>query len=199
MTPKRRIVVTATTGIAACHVGGTTINSFAGVGTGDMPLKDMLARVAGNQYTKKRWKGCDILVIDEVSMMPGGFLDKLEQVAKRARNNPSPFGGIQLVLCGDFFQLPPVKLEKNSFAFEASCWPKLIKCSVLLKRVFRQGGDPVLLGILNEARVGELSEKSVRLLRTHSTLANVGQSSPGSDIRPTMLESRNAQVDQVSA
>lgn len=93
--PKKRVTITATTGIAACNVGGITINSFAGVGTGDDPLNEMVSRVMGNQYSKKRWKDCDVLVIDEVSMMPGQFLDKLNFVAQRARNNPSIFGGLQ--------------------------------------------------------------------------------------------------------
>lgn len=93
--PKKSVTITATTGISACNVGGITINSFAGVGTGDGPLNDMVARVMGNEYTKKRWRECDVLVIDEVSMMPGQFLDKLNFVAQRARNNPSVFGGLQ--------------------------------------------------------------------------------------------------------
>jgi ATP-dependent DNA helicase PIF1 len=91
----RKIAITATTGIAACNVGGITINSFAGVGTAEGPVSDMCAKVMGNEYSKKRWREHDILVIDEVSMMPGQFLDKLNFVAQRVRNNRSVFGGMQ--------------------------------------------------------------------------------------------------------
>ena len=195
----RKIAITATTGIAACNIGGITINSFAGVGTAEGSVPEMCARVMGNEYSKKRWRDHDILVIDEVSMMPGQFLDKLNFVAQRARNNRSTFGGMQLLLCGDFFQLPPVNLSKCSFAFEAQCWPDVIDCSILLKQIFRQNGDQRLMKILNEARVGELSSESAQILRTHSTVGGLGKTGADDGIRPTLLESRNSQVDRANA
>lgn len=195
----RKIAITATTGIAACNVGGITINSFAGVGTAEGSVPDMCARVMGNEYSKKRWRDHDILVIDEISMMPGQFLDKLNFVAQRVRNNRSTFGGMQLLLCGDFFQLPPVNLSKCSFAFEAQCWPDVVNCSIVLKQIFRQNGDQRLMKILNEARVGELSSESAQILRTHSTVGGLGKSGGTDDgIRPTLLESRNSQVDRAN-
>ena len=164
---KKNIVITATTGLAACNIGGVTIHSFAGVGTGDEPLANMITRVTSNEYTKQRWRDCDMLIIDEISMMPAEFLDKLAIVASRARNDRRPFGGIQLVVCGDFFQLPPVNIEKNKFAFEAEIWAKVITTSVCLTTVFRQNKDPTLVKILNEARIGELSLESMDTLRRH--------------------------------
>ena len=123
----KNIVVTATTGVAACNVGGITIHSFGGVGAGNGSTAEMAKRVMGNEYTKQRWREVDILVIDEISMLSASFLDKLSFIASRARNDRRPFGGVQLVLCGDFFQLPPVDLN-NGFAFEAKCWTEVIKC-----------------------------------------------------------------------
>mmetsp|Transcript_20595 Transcript_20595/g.30252 ORF Transcript_20595/g.30252 Transcript_20595/m.30252 type:complete len:400 (+) Transcript_20595:101-1300(+) len=203
--PKRRIVITATTGIAACNVGGITIHSFAGVGTGEGPRANMVSKVMSNDNTKKRWRECDVLVIDEVSMMPASFLDNLEFIARRARNDQRIFGGIQLVLCGDFFQLPPVNLAKNNFAFEAMCWSKVIKSSILLKHIFRQNGDAVLMEILNEARIGELSQKSIHTLRTHSLFerqntkqAGTMDPSSGAAVKPTLLECKNRQVDSAN-
>jgi hypothetical protein len=111
----RKIIVTATTGVAACNVGGVTIHSFAGVGAGNASAAEIAKRVMGNEYTKGRWREVDILVIDEISMLAGSFLDKLSFVASRARNDRRPFGGVQLVVCGDFFQLPPVELSKDGF------------------------------------------------------------------------------------
>lgn len=155
----------------------------------------MVARVMGNDYTKKRWRETDILVIDEISMLSAGFLDTLDFIACRVRNSRRPFGGLQLVVCGDFYQLPPVNL-KTGFAFEATCWNNIIKCYVLLEQVFRQGADPKLRDILNEARVGELSQASIQILRHHSSLKDA----PGrsSIIKPTMLECRNKEVDKIN-
>ena len=105
----------------------------------------------------------------------------------------------RLLLCGDFFQLPPVNLAKCSFAFEAKCWPDVITCSILLKQIFRQNGDQRLMKILNEARVGELSSESAQILRTHSAVGGLGKGGHDDGIRPTLLESRNAQVDRANA
>ncbi|KAL9190689.1 hypothetical protein ACHAXT_000395 [Thalassiosira profunda] len=200
----RKIVVTATTGVAACNVGGITIHSFAGVGAGKGDLADMAKRVMGNEYTKGRWREVDILVIDEISMMAGSFLDKLSFVAQRARNDRRPFGGVQLVVCGDFFQLPPVELAKDGFAFEAKCWSEAIRCSVLLKQVFRQRGDATLMNILDEARIGELSQQSAGVLRRHGALPSAafgGSNNFGKDeekVVPTLLECRNKDVDRAN-
>lgn len=199
----RKVVVTATTGVAACNVGGITIHSFAGVGSGSASAADMARRVMGNEYAKQRWKEVDVLVIDEVSMMASSFLDKLSFIASRARNDRRPFGGVQLVVCGDFFQLPPVELKKDGFAFEAKCWSEVIQCSVLLRQVFRQQGDTTLMDILDEARIGELSVQSAEVLRRHSTLpaAAFNRGTVGDEtqkIIPTLLECRNKEVDKAN-
>mmetsp|Transcript_17812 Transcript_17812/g.40459 ORF Transcript_17812/g.40459 Transcript_17812/m.40459 type:complete len:516 (-) Transcript_17812:678-2225(-) len=200
---KRNIVLTATTGIASCAIGGCTIHSFAGVGLAKGKLEEIVGRASSNRFTKQRWKECDVLVIDEISMMAASFMEILDHVSRRTRSRNQPFGGIQLVLCGDFFQLPPVNLS-SGFAFQAKIWGDAIKCSVLLTQVFRQGGDGVLLDILNEARIGELSEKSVRLLRSHcvgTREKNRGQKEQvgdGANIKPTLLESRNTNVDSAN-
>ena len=199
MRRKKNIVLTATTGIAACTIGGITIHSFAGVGTGEGEREDMVARVMRNDYCKKRWRETDILVIDEISMLPANFLDTLDFIATRVRNDRRPFGGLQLVLCGDFYQLPPVNL-KSGFAFEATCWSKVIKCTVLLQEIYRQGGDSTLMNILNEARVGELSENSVDVLRAHSIHSNTpaGANAKHNGVKPTLLECRNTEVDRAN-
>ncbi len=136
-------------------------------------------------------------------MMASSFLDKLSFIASRARNDRRPFGGVQLVVCGDFFQLPPVELKNDGFAFMANCWSDVIKCSVLLRQVFRQQGDSTLMNILDEARIGELSSDSVDVLRKHSTLPAAAfergsTSEETQKVIPTLLECRNKEVDKAN-
>lgn len=151
-----------------------------------------------NENSKMRWRGVDVLVIDEISMLGGSFLEKLSFVASRARNDRRPFGGVQLVLCGDFFQLPPVDLGTDGFAFEAACWGDVIRCSVLLTQVFRQRGDAALLRILDEARVGELSAASAAALQRHAAAAPRAHAAAAEGIVPTLLECRNRDVDRAN-
>ena len=89
-------------------------------------------------------------------MLDASFFEKLEAVARRVRNNQKPFGGLQLILCGDFFQLPPVAREGFRFAFEAECWARCVPQLVELTTVFRQS-DPAFVAALNEVRLGRCS------------------------------------------
>lgn len=135
-----RIAVTASTGLAACNVGGVTLHSFAGIGLGKEPVPDLVKKIKRNAKAKTRWLRTRVLVIDEISMVDGELFDKLEAIARTMRNNGRPFGGIQLVITGDFFQLPPVpdygKIAK--FAFDADTWNTTIEHTIGLTQVFRQ-------------------------------------------------------------
>ena len=102
-----------------------TLHSFAGLGIGTMDAYS-LARQAGSGSSKQRWEQCKVLVIDEVGMMDGHFFTKLEHVARIVRNSRAPFGGIQLILVGDLYQLPPVAAK--SWVFESEAWTKCIDC-----------------------------------------------------------------------
>lgn len=135
-----RVAVTASTGLAACNVGGVTLHSFAGIGLGKDDVPELVRKIKRNQKAKHRWMRTKILVVDEVSMVDGEMFDKLEAIARQIRNNARPFGGIQLVITGDFFQLPPVpdynKVAK--FAFDAATWKTSIEHTIGLHHVFRQ-------------------------------------------------------------
>ncbi|CAH0563392.1 unnamed protein product [Brassicogethes aeneus] len=98
---------TASTGVAACHIGGITLHQFAGIGGGDYGL-ERCKELASKPPAVTLWRRCKHLIIDEISMVDGGYFEKIEAVARHVRKNDKPFGGIQLILCGDFFQLPPV-------------------------------------------------------------------------------------------
>lgn len=176
-----RVAITASTGLAACNVGGVTLHSFAGIGLGKEPVPELVKKIKRNQKAKARWMRTKILIIDEISMVDGDLFDKLEAIARAIRNNGRPFGGIQLVITGDFFQLPPVpdygRISK--FSFDATTWNTSIEHTIGLTQVFRQK-DPgktgfesfgirlivtVFANMLNEMRLGRLTPKSVDAFR----------------------------------
>ncbi|RUO95675.1 PIF1-like helicase-domain-containing protein, partial [Jimgerdemannia flammicorona] len=104
-----KIGVTATTGPAAVQINGQTLHSWAGIGLGEGTNEKLIANVMSSQDSSNRWKNADYLIIDEVSMLTATLLDKLDDVGKHIRNNHDVvFGGIKIIMCGDFFQLPPV-------------------------------------------------------------------------------------------
>ena len=158
-----RVAITASTGLAACNVGGVTLHSFAGIGLGKEDAPELVKKIKRNQKAKHRWLRTSVLIVDEISMVDADLFDKLEAVARALRNNSRPFGGIQLVITGDFFQLPPVPESGRQarFCFDASAWASSIDHTIGLHHVFRQK-DSAFAGMLNEMREGHLSEKSVR-------------------------------------
>lgn len=93
--------------------GGTTLHAFAGIGSGTKPL-EQCKQLAARRHCAAQWRKCSHLIIDEVSMVDADFFDKMEAVARTIRKNRQPFGGIQLILCGDFLQLPPVTKDHSS-------------------------------------------------------------------------------------
>ena len=144
-----RVAVTASTGLAACNIGGVTLHSFGGIGLGKEDVPALVKKIRRNQKAKNRWIRTKILIIDEISMVDGELFDKLEGIARAMRNNGRPFGGIQLVITGDFFQLPPVpdfgnKGRDVKFAFDAGTWSTSIHHTIGLTEVFRQK-DPGML------------------------------------------------------
>ena len=144
-----RVAITASTGLAACNVGGVTLHSFAGIGLGKEAVPELVKKIKRNQKAKNRWLRTKILIIDEISMVDGDLFDKLEAIARTIRNNGRPFGGIQLVITGDFFQLPPVPEWNKAakFCFDAATWNTSIEHTIGLTQVFRQR-DPGILAIL---------------------------------------------------
>ena len=116
-----KVAFTASTGIAACNIRGTTIHSWSGIGLGTDTYEKTVGTVRNNKESKKRWLDTEILVIDEISMLSSTIFDLLSKVGSRIRNDNRPFGGIQLILCGDFFQLPPVGLGKYAYIYLSIC------------------------------------------------------------------------------
>lgn len=136
-----KVAVTASTGLAACNIGGVTLHSFSGIGLGKEDVPVLVKKIMRNQKAKNRWLKCKVLVIDEISMVDGDLFDKLEAIARSMKKNSRPFGGIQLVVTGDFFQLPPVPdygSRNIKFAFDADTWSTSIHHTIGLTEVFRQ-------------------------------------------------------------
>ena len=184
------MAVTASTGLAACNIGGVTLHSFSGIGLGKEPAEDLVKKIRKNAKAKQRWLRTKVLIIDEVSMVDGDLFDKLEQIARTIRNNGRPFGGIQLVITGDFFQLPPVpdSGRQSKFAFDAGTWTTSIEHTIGLHHVFRQK-DPVFAGMLNEMREGRLTPKSIAEFRKlDRPLARSDDNIEATELFPTRQE-----------
>lgn len=162
-----RVAVTASTGLAACNIGGVTLHSFSGIGLGKEDGSVLVKKVRKNPKAKNRWLKTKVLIIDEISMVDGDLFDKLSQIGRTIRNNGRPWGGIQLVITGDFFQLPPVPDNSNvqaKFAFDAATWTTSIDHTIGLTQVFRQR-DPDFARMLNEMRLGKITDETVRAFK----------------------------------
>ena len=135
-----RVAITASTGLAACNIGGVTLHSFSGIGLGKENAELLVKKVKKNAKAKSRWLRTRVLIIDEISMVDGELFDKLEKIGRILRSSGRPFGGIQLVVTGDFFQLPPVPDSGRvaKFAFDAGTWSTSIEHTIGLTQVFRQ-------------------------------------------------------------
>lgn len=188
---------TAMTGCAAFLLGpgSTTLHSWAGIGLARDPAATLAASISKNKHQKRRWRETGLLIVDEVSMMTPELFTKLEEVARIVRRNDRRFGGLQLLLCGDFCQLPPVmrgvsdeEMPALRFLFESPLWPTIIDRTIYLQQIRRQT-DPVFQRILSEARLGALSTASVDVLT-----GRMNREWRSHEIRPTLLFARNADV-----
>jgi len=190
----KKVAVTALTGCAALLINAKTIHSWAGIGLGKEPTAKLVANIRRYNYkASRRWLLTNTLIIDEVSMMNPELLEKLNDVAKAIRKNTNPFGGLQVILVGDFFQLPPIYRDSETkFAFESPVWNELNLDILELTQIVRQD-NPEFHKILKEARVGTLSKQSVKILKQRIT-----DSWQTQKIRPTLLFSRRAEVEMVN-
>jgi uracil-DNA glycosylase len=191
-----RVSVTALTGCAAILLGchAKTIHSWSGIGLGKGSVEELVYKINRNGRAKKNWKCTNVLIIDEISMMTPELLEKLDMIGRIVRRNRSkPFGGIQVVLIGDFLQLPPVtKGEDIKFAFESEKWNEIIHEVVELTYIHRQQ-DNAFRNILEESRFGSLSPESIRILESRMHL-----NWKTNRIRPTLLFPRRAEVNLIN-
>ena len=160
---RRKVVVTATTGLASAHIGGQTIHSWSGIGLDDHLHDDYIYRMS--EARKKAIKATKVLIIDEISMMHDYNLNMVDEAMKIVRDNDEPFGGLQVILCGDFFQLPPVsKGGDGNFVVSSRAWRELNLSICYLEEQHRTD-DLRLQDILNSLREGKTAQKHLEWLR----------------------------------
>lgn len=196
----KNIQVCALTGCAAVLLKckAKTLHSWAGIGLANGDIHRIVERISNNKYKSKAWKMVDILIIDEVSMMSKKVFEIIENIARVVRKVPHlPFGGIQVILSGDFYQLPPVgsvdDVDTSLFCFESLRWKETMKNVVVLKKIFRQE-DQMFAKILNQIRSGRLSLKSYNILNERVTV----KYNDDRDIRPTILLPTRKQVNKIN-
>ncbi len=188
----KHVSVTATTGLAATHIGGTTIHSWSGIG-----IHDALPQDFGKHMAKGRREiieKTDVLIIDEISMLHDYRLDMVDEVCRQVREKDEPFGGIQVVLSGDFFQLPPVNRgdsRAGSFVVSSRVWEEFDPVICYLAEQHRQD-DETLLEILNALRNGDIRRRHAEEL-----LGRVGVEPPHKAV-VTELHTVNIDVDRIN-
>ncbi|MFA6355424.1 MAG: AAA family ATPase, partial [Candidatus Paceibacterota bacterium] len=201
------VAVTASTGIAATHMNGMTIHGWSGIGVRSVMGERELEQLEEKKYLWKRFEKARVLIIDEVSMLHGFQLDMIEKVCRRFKRSNKPFGGLQVILSGDFFQLPPVEKSKkltieqetldygeakeeehrSGMVYESEAWKILNPAICYLSEQHRQSDD-ILTEILNSIRENNLQEKHYEYLDKCIDRKLEG-------IKPTKLYTHNVNVD----
>jgi ATP-dependent DNA helicase PIF1 len=196
----KKIQVCALTGCAAVLLNcqAKTVHSWAGIGLANGDVDFIVKRVASNKYKATHWKKIDVLIIDEVSMMSQKIFEILNSIGQKVRKSTLPFGGLQVIFSGDFYQLPPVDDKQNedpaasAFCFESPDWSKTFPNVVQLKKIFRQT-DQAYTAILNQIRVGKLYKSALETLTPH-----IGKTLPATFV-PTILLPRRREAEQINA
>ena len=197
--------ITASTGIAATHIGGFTIHSWSGIGIKERIGKHDLQKIAENNRLSRRIREAKVLIIDEISMLSAGTLRMVEEVCRGVRGGGEPFGGMQVVLVGDFFQLPPIAKQSrpgdyqdelfsidedfSAFAFNSQIWRELNPVVCYLSEQYRQG-DGDFLNLLSAIRRNSVEAEHLALLKTRVAETFKGE--------VTKLFSHNANVDYIN-
>ncbi|MEK7554080.1 MAG: helix-turn-helix domain-containing protein [Patescibacteria group bacterium] len=185
--------VTAATGIAATHVGGMTLHSWSGIGIAEHLSRADVDRIASKEHVAKRISKAKVLIIEEISMLSATTFEMVDKVCREIRRSDKPFGGLTVILVGDFFQLPPVSRNKEvKFAYTSPTWRELNLITCYLTEQYRQD-DSDFLNVLSAIRSGEVEEMHHERLMTRSVVQE--------DLPPDApkLFSHNADVDRINA
>lgn len=189
------VAVTASTGIAATHMNGQTIHSWSGIGIRDEISPKHLSNLKQKKYFRDKMDSVKVLIIDEISMLHRNQLDLVNRVLKFFKQNQLPFGGIQVVFSGDFFQLPPIGNEfessRQKFAFMSDAWLEAEPVICYLTEQHRQSNNELNL-ILNEIRNGKVTQNALNLLESRIEFH------PDEGVHETKLFTHNVDVDRIN-
>jgi len=188
--------VTAATGIAATHVAGMTLHSWSGIGISEHLSEADIDRIASKEHVARRINKAKVLIIEEISMLSAATLEMADAVCREVRRSEKPFGGLTVILVGDFFQLPPVTRRSASealFAYESPVWKELNPLVCYLTEQHRQD-DSTFLGVLAAIRSGEVEEAHYEALLARRIESEAAEASDA-----PKLYSHNADVDRINA
>lgn len=188
-----KVAITASTGIAATHIGGRTIHSWAGIGIKDELNLKAIKALTRKPYLKKQFENTEVLIIDEISMLHAHRFDLVDLVCQAFKKNNLPFGGMQVVLSGDFFQLPPISSseEKAEFVYTSRVWAEMDIRICYLDEQHRQN-DKNMIQILKSLREDSVNEKTIQLLK-----GRMNQKIK-TNTRPVRLFTHNVNVDALN-
>lgn len=192
---RNELAITSTTGISALLIGGRTLHSWAGIGLGEDDKDVLLKKVEANPNSCKRWKRVKTLVIDEISMLKPSLFDKLNYIAKKMKNSDLPFGGIQIVMVGDFCQLPVIK-GGGKFCFDSNTWKECEFITAYLTKIVRQD-NLEFSNILQKIRLGICDDECKSLLDKRVGIWKKNTKDKNGII-PTKLYSTNKNVDEIN-
>jgi len=185
--------IVAPTGIAASHLGGQTIHSFFAIGIRENIDDEFIASLLDKKHLRTRFNKLTVLIIDEISMVSPSLFESMDKILREFKMAFLPFGGVQVVLSGDFFQLPPIskKISQKKFAWQALAWKDLDFRTCYLQKKYRQDDDK-LIAVLDEIRSGNITNK------THEILESVYNKDLDIDFKPTKLYTHNIDVDRIN-
>ena len=185
------VAVTASTGLAATHLDGRTIHSWCGMGLNQTLTDDHIKVLIKKEHLALRIKYAKVLIIDEISMLNAKRLDLVNKICQIFRSNTEPFGSMQVLLCGDFFQLPPIKRrdeEDDRFVTESDIWSNMDINICYIEEQHRQQ-DQELLKVLDDIRSNSVTNETMNVLKTRYN------KSLGGEIKVTKLYTHNKSVD----
>jgi len=185
--------IVAPTGIAASHLNGQTIHSFFALGIRDNIDEYFCQNLIEKKYLQTRFNKLKVLIIDEISMVSPEIFSSIDKIIQAFKQNNEPFGGIQVILSGDFFQLPPISrvFKEKRFAWQSPSWKDLDLQTCYLEKKFRQDDDK-LISVLDDIRSGQISQNTYDILNSRLN------KELDIDFTPTKLYTHNMDVDRIN-
>ena len=204
--------VTASTGIAATHIGGSTIHSWSGIGINRYLNDYTLSNILDKEYVVKKVKGSKVLIIDEISMLSADTLDNVNTICKEILMSDKPFGGLQVVFVGDFFQLPPIEKRADNaaedtvknYAFKSAAWKEAKPLTCYIKEQYRQSDtelSDILLSIRNKTfteKHFDILDEVIKKTKKQNKKEKTNEDEEGNLENITKLFTHNKDVDQIN-